>query len=280
MRLKTIATALTLLSVLLAGSALAWEHLNRWDPFYGSRQRSVVADGDVKIAVSRISGETRVELIRESYEKCADIGETTTIYYTREGMDTVHETKWEKTYSFDEPVFIPVIPASDEWISLLNQYNDLWILIPRTYHPDCYEAIRQFDISGNPDFGGEPVRPPLTFVMLPEPPPPEPLTDEEQLSLMAEVQRCWNIGILSAAATRTMVVVEVSMDKDAHPIYDSIKLMDHSGGNQQAVKQAFDAARQAIMRCGMTGYNLPNEKYQHWRKMKLTFDPKISERIS
>ena len=113
----------------------------------------------------------------------------------------------------------------------------------------------------------------------PEEPPQErrqagpPLTGTERRALQVAVQKCWNVGSMSSAAMRTTVVVAVTMDKDAHPIYGTIKLIGHSGGNQQAVNQAFGAARRAIMRCGMTGYNLPVEKYARWRDIELTFDP-------
>ena len=113
----------------------------------------------------------------------------------------------------------------------------------------------------------------------PEEPPQErrqagpPLTGTERRALQVAVQRCWNLGSMSSAAMRTTVVVAVTMDKDAHPIYATIKLIGHSGGNQQAAKRAFAAARRAIMRCGMTGYNLPVEKYARWRDIELTFDP-------
>ena len=33
------------------------------------------------------------------------------------------------------------------------------------------------------------------------------------------------------------------------------------------------AARRAILRCQKGGYNLPVEKYEHWREIEMTFNP-------
>ena len=38
-------------------------------------------------------------------------------------------------------------------------------------------------------------------------------------------------------------------------------------------KQAFEAARRAIIRCGSSGFDLPAEKYGHWRDIEMTFNP-------
>ena len=132
-------------------------------------------------------------------------------------------------------------------------------------------------VAADPDVLAESLREALAAA--PEDPPQErpqagpPLTSTERRALQVAVQKCWNVGSLSSAAMRTIVVVAVSMDQDAHPIYDSIELVGDSGGNRQAVKQAFGTARRAIMRCGMNGYNLPVEKYARWRDIELTFDP-------
>ena len=38
-------------------------------------------------------------------------------------------------------------------------------------------------------------------------------------------------------------------------------------------RQAFEAARRAIIRCGAQGFDLPREKYDHWRDIEMVFNP-------
>lgn len=98
------------------------------------------------------------------------------------------------------------------------------------------------------------------------------LTGQEQNALRISVQKCWNVGSLSSAALRVTVTVAVSLDERGFPIQSSIRQVqaDGSGG---AARQAYEAARRAIIRCGASGYNLPSEKYASWRNLELTFNP-------
>jgi hypothetical protein len=50
-------------------------------------------------------------------------------------------------------------------------------------------------------------------------------------------------------------------------------MLSASGGGDAAAKQAFEAARRAIIRCGNDGFDLPVEKYDHWRDIEMTFNP-------
>ena len=100
-----------------------------------------------------------------------------------------------------------------------------------------------------------------------------PLTGGERDALRVAVQRCWNVGSLSSEALRTSVVVAVSMARDGRPEIGSIRLVGSSGGGDTAAKQAFDAARRAIIRCGNDGFDLPVEKYDQWRDIEMTFNP-------
>ena len=100
-----------------------------------------------------------------------------------------------------------------------------------------------------------------------------PLTAGEKDALRVAMQNCWNVGSLSAEALRTTVIVGFQMDEGAKPLTSSIELLEASGGNNSAAEQAYEAARRAIIRCGSGGFDLPEEKYEHWREIKLTFDP-------
>ena len=36
---------------------------------------------------------------------------------------------------------------------------------------------------------------------------------------------------------------------------------------------AFRKARTAVISCGRRGFDLPDEKYEHWRDIEMTFNP-------
>ena len=100
-----------------------------------------------------------------------------------------------------------------------------------------------------------------------------PMTAGERDALRVAVQQCWNVGTLSMEALRTTVTVGVSVGQDGVPDAGSISLVSSAGGSDTAVRQAFEAARRAIIRCGARGFPLPAEKYDQWRNMELVFDP-------
>ncbi|KGM49495.1 hypothetical protein [Pseudooceanicola atlanticus] len=100
-----------------------------------------------------------------------------------------------------------------------------------------------------------------------------PLTSGEKDALRVAVSSCWNTGSLSTEALRTTVVVSVSMTEDARPRIDTIRMVSSSGGSNEAARQAFEAARRAIIRCGTNGYGLPVDKYGQWRDIEMTFNP-------
>lgn len=100
-----------------------------------------------------------------------------------------------------------------------------------------------------------------------------PLTAGEKDALRVSVSNCWNVGSLSSEALRTTVVVGVTLAQDGKPDVGSIRMLSSEGGSQTAAKQAFEAARRAIIRCGARGYKLPPEKYAQWRDIEMTFNP-------
>ncbi|MFK7945729.1 MAG: energy transducer TonB [Paracoccaceae bacterium] len=100
-----------------------------------------------------------------------------------------------------------------------------------------------------------------------------PLSAGEKEALRVAVSNCWNVGSLSTDALGTTVVVEVSMTQDGKPITGSIRLASSSGGSEAAARQAFEAARRAIIRCGSRGFELPVEKYGQWKDIEMTFNP-------
>lgn len=100
-----------------------------------------------------------------------------------------------------------------------------------------------------------------------------PLTSGEKDALRVSVSKCWNVGSLSTEALKTIVEVAVSLEPDGRPKTSSIRMVSSTGGSTGAAKQAYEAARRAIIRCGAKGFSLPSEKYDHWRDIVMTFNP-------
>jgi len=99
------------------------------------------------------------------------------------------------------------------------------------------------------------------------------LSELEQASLLQHVSACWNLGALSVEALATVVEVDFDVKQDGKPDIGSIRMTSYRGGSEAAANQAFQAARRAIIRCGVNGFELPVDKYEHWRHLRLTFDP-------
>jgi hypothetical protein len=107
----------------------------------------------------------------------------------------------------------------------------------------------------------------------PSAPSGPPLTSGEKDALRVAVQKCWNVGSLSSVALETTVVVAVSLSQDGKPVVSSIRQIGSDGGTSASVKQAFETARRAIIRCGNSGFQLPGEKYEQWKDIEMTFNP-------
>ena len=109
-------------------------------------------------------------------------------------------------------------------------------------------------------------------VEAPEPSGP-PMTRGEKDALRIAVSQCWNVGSLSSEALRTSVVVGVTLSREGVPDIGSIRMLSSSGGSDSSAKQAYEAARRAIIRCGSRGFDLPADKFAQWRDIEMTFNP-------
>ena len=100
-----------------------------------------------------------------------------------------------------------------------------------------------------------------------------PMTAGEKDALRVAVQACWNVGALSTEAMRVTVTVGVQMNQNGTPVADSVRMVSFAGGSDGAARQAYEAARRAILRCGARGFQLPADKYGQWQSIEMTFDP-------
>ena len=100
-----------------------------------------------------------------------------------------------------------------------------------------------------------------------------PLTSGQREGLRLAVQDCWNVGALSSEALRVTVTIEVQMNREGVPEQNSVRMLSNTGGSDTAIRQAYEAARRAVLRCGGSGYDLPAESYDYWRTIEITFNP-------
>ena len=100
-----------------------------------------------------------------------------------------------------------------------------------------------------------------------------PMTAGEKDGLRVAVQACWNVGSLSSEALLVTVTVSVELGQDGKPDAGSMKMTEYEGGSDGAARQAYEAARRAVIRCGANGFKLPPEKYDQWRSLELVFNP-------
>lgn len=99
-----------------------------------------------------------------------------------------------------------------------------------------------------------------------------PLTRGEQDALRIAVQRCWIVDVGSEAASVT-VTVGMDMESSGRVVSSSLRLIGSEGGSAAAAETAFQAARRAILRCQNDGYQLPQDKYDQWKTIEMTFNP-------
>lgn len=99
-----------------------------------------------------------------------------------------------------------------------------------------------------------------------------PLTGGEIAAFREQVSNCWSVNVGSRAANVT-VTIGLEMQPDGRVVASSMELLAFEGGVQSDANKAFQAGRRAILRCQRDGYDLPKEKYNQWRYLKIKFDP-------
>lgn len=99
-----------------------------------------------------------------------------------------------------------------------------------------------------------------------------PLTGGEVDKFRNQVGSCWKVDSKSRAANVT-VTIALEMHPDGKVVASSLKMVGFEGGNRTDANVAFQAGRRAILRCQKDGYDLPINKYDHWRNIEIKFDP-------
>ena len=103
--------------------------------------------------------------------------------------------------------------------------------------------------------------------------PSREMTPEERARFIAQLSRCWNVGMLSAEAQTVAVAVAFTLTRDARPVMESIELRAASSDDPALAGSMFESVRRAIIRCGAQGYDLPAAAFSDWQHMEITFGP-------
>lgn len=94
------------------------------------------------------------------------------------------------------------------------------------------------------------------------------LTLSEMDALRAQMQRCWNPPIGLAGGDTLIVKVQIRLLPDG----GVETITDVGGGIGALYDVAVDAAKRAVIQC--QPYGLPPEKYETWKDVQVTFDPR------
>lgn len=98
-----------------------------------------------------------------------------------------------------------------------------------------------------------------------------PLSRTELDRVNSHFQQCWNVD---PKADDIAVTVRFQMNKDGTVKPKSVQQKGQTGSDEARARAAFLSARLAIVRCGSRDVKLPLDKYDQWRNIELTFDPK------
>lgn len=96
------------------------------------------------------------------------------------------------------------------------------------------------------------------------------MTRTERDAFRLAVQGCWQVDPGSPAG-RTAVTVAFDLDPEGQ-VNEEMELLMHDASSEEVARQAFEAARRAILRCQDDVVPLPVEDYGHERHAEMTFD--------
>lgn len=98
------------------------------------------------------------------------------------------------------------------------------------------------------------------------------LSEGEINGLILKVQNCWSVPVGLRNAADLVVVVGVELSPYGR-LLDVPKLIEPTGTLSPEQRQAFEAARRALIAC-QPYQDLPEGKYESWNKMEVVFNPK------
>lgn len=101
-----------------------------------------------------------------------------------------------------------------------------------------------------------------------------PLSMSEKDAIRSQIAKCWNVPAGAKDAHELIVVLRVQLEQDG--TVTNVELASSSKSRYASdtfFRAAADSALRAVRQCSPLE-NLPPDKYQTWRDIELTFDPK------
>ena len=87
------------------------------------------------------------------------------------------------------------------------------------------------------------------------------------------LRRNWNMPP-GSPASKVVLTVRLEFDKNGTIRENSINLISHQNGDDNAVRMAFRAAKIAIRRAALEGFfKLPSASFDGWKVLEIEFDP-------
>lgn len=104
--------------------------------------------------------------------------------------------------------------------------------------------------------------------------PELPMSMSEKDAIRSQIAKCWNVPAGAKDAHELVVVLRIQLEQDG--TVTKVELASESKsryGTDTFFRAAADSAMRAVRQCSPLK-NLPPEKFQTWKDMELTFDPK------
>lgn len=100
------------------------------------------------------------------------------------------------------------------------------------------------------------------------------LTISEEDHLRRQIERCWTVPAGARDAENLVVKIRIALNPDGSlrgqpRIVDQERLRQPG---QEFYRTAAESARRAVLQCAP--YSMPRDKYERWRDIVLTFNPK------
>ena len=94
------------------------------------------------------------------------------------------------------------------------------------------------------------------------------LTLDEEDALRQQIQKCWNPPVGVAGAEKLLIQLRIGLNEDGS-VQSNPRLLNSV--SHPSFQIAADSAIRAVLRCAP--YDMPAEKYETWRDIKMNFDP-------
>lgn len=96
----------------------------------------------------------------------------------------------------------------------------------------------------------------------------EAMTEAEKMAFWEQVSACYEVP---ENTYDIAITVRFELDREGNVVD---RLVERIGAPSEAdtqVRNLYEAARAAILRCGRRGYDLPEHKYVYWQDIEMTF---------